>query len=103
MQLTIANTETESSSIKPLGRPPMGLIVPASFEGTTLTFEVSQDDVSFIPFTKEDGSDYAVTVAASTAVMLLPDFARTLGKFYAFRVVSNNAVAAERVIEAIMS
>lgn len=59
----------------------VGIVVPATFDGTKLTFQVGADPgATFYNFYKDDGTEFQMTVAASSHVRVIPeDFA---GVFY---------------------
>lgn len=77
---TLTTTILSGTSLSPavdLGGMTLGVIeVPASFEGASLTFQVSADGTTFFNLFKSDGTEYSVTVAASRAYELpIADFA----------------------------
>lgn len=70
--ITIANGAT-TSAVVPFGSYAMaGVIMPASLDGTALTFEVSADGTNFTALDDGEGAAVGLTVAASKAYAL-PD------------------------------
>lgn len=62
---TIANTATESASIDISGTTLVGFVIPASFQGTTITFQVSIDGTTFHAL--DDYLGNTVTISNITA------------------------------------
>lgn len=62
---TIANAATESSAIDLSGTTLGGFIIPATFQGTTLTFQVSIDGIAFHDLNDPLGN--AVTISGIVA------------------------------------
>jgi hypothetical protein len=92
--VTIANGQTTSGAIKIFGTTLCGVVVPASFTGTTLQFQGSHDGTNFNTLYK-DGADLSVTVTSSKFVVLQPaDFA---GVNY-LKLVSGSAQTGDKVL-----
>lgn len=96
--VSIATSGTTSTTIALEGnRIPLAIVIPASFEGTAMTFQVSPDNSTFYPL-YDESSQYSVTVAPSRHVAL---------KRQAFdgvryvRLVSGTTVTAARTITVI--
>lgn len=71
--VTIASGATISDAAQIEGATLIGLILPAEFDGTTLTFQVSQDNATFVPLSKDtDGAAYSLAAGASKAYSLDP-------------------------------
>lgn len=62
---TIANTATESAAIDISGTTLVGFIIPATFQGTSISFQVSIDGATF--YNLDDYQGNAVTVSGITA------------------------------------
>ena len=62
---TIANAATESAAIDISGTTLVGFIVPATFQGTSITFEVSVDGATFHAL--DDYLGNTVTISNITA------------------------------------
>lgn len=45
-----------------------GIVIPAAFDGTSLTFQVSLDNETYVNLYKEDGTEYTLTVSTSRGV-----------------------------------
>jgi hypothetical protein len=68
--VTLANTATVTAPIEcTRGRIPLALVIPAGLTGTSFTFNVSSDGVTFYPLYYE-ATAYTVTVASSRHVAL---------------------------------
>lgn len=68
---TIAASGTKSSGIDISGFALCGVILPSTFDGTALSFEVSVDDSSYYVL-RDSAGDISFTVAASRALALDP-------------------------------
>jgi hypothetical protein len=101
MTFVIANGGTESAGKQLLSQHLIGLDMPAAFTGTSVTFEVSQDNVTYKPVTKDDGNAYTVTVAANKVVAINAAYTALMSRYTYLRIKSNAAEGAERTIEAI--
>lgn len=74
--VTIADTATESDAADLNGTSLVGYTLPSGFDGTTLTFKVSTDNVTFFDFYNTNNTQVTHTVAASRAIGIFPtDFA----------------------------
>lgn len=70
---TIASGQTKSSVINLNGFTPVGVLLPATFTGTALTFEASIDGTNFFPLRAgTGGSALSYTVAQGTYAALDP-------------------------------
>lgn len=77
--VTIENGETESSSVKLMGYALLKINIPANFQGTKLTFLVSDDNVTFKPYMNVLGQEVSLVAAANIVVGVAPiDFLGTL-------------------------
>jgi hypothetical protein len=65
IKATIANTATESAAIDLSGTTLVGFVIPASFQGTSITFQVSVDGSTF--FALDDYQGNPVTISGITA------------------------------------
>jgi hypothetical protein len=68
--LTIANGQTVSDAFDARGLSIFGLVVPAEFDGTTITFQASADGTNFFALYTDAGTQVSITVAASRALDL---------------------------------
>lgn len=92
--VTIANGQTTSSTAQ-LAAVLCAIVMPAAFTGTTLSFQVSFDGVTFQPLYKTDGTLYSLTVAAGRTYAVPPaDFTA----FPAVQIVSGANEGAARTI-----
>ncbi len=89
-----------TSSSQDLGAQGLvGIIMPAAFTGTAITFQGSMDNVTFTSLYNSNNSAYSITVSASRYYILWPaDF---LG-CRSVRIVSNGAEGALREITLVM-
>lgn len=75
--VTIANAQSLSSMITLKGLSLVGILLPAAFTGTALTFEMSVDGTNFFPVSSgTDGDPLSYTVAQGSYAAINPqDFA----------------------------
>lgn len=85
--VTIEVAAQESSSINIAAQAVVGLSVPANTEGATLALEGSDDNSTFLPIRRADGTAETVTITAAGGEFWL-DPLITMGVTY-FRVVSS--------------
>jgi len=91
---TIAAAGTKTGSIG-FGSFTRGIfILPAGYEGTGITFEVSVDNDTFVPLNNDSGA-VPLVVAASKGYALPTGLA---GALY-FKIVAGTTQAADRVIQ----
>jgi hypothetical protein len=93
--VTIALGDTESGAIDCFSTIIKTIILPASFEGTEVSFKISADGVNYFPYYNIDNLPVAFTCSPSRAYGL------GAIDFYSVRyvkLVSNVAVTADRVI-----
>ena len=95
---TIANGAQESSTIACGGFVLCGLLIPAAFTGTTITFEASVDGINFFPlFSATTGAAVSYTVAQGNFYAIDPT------DFYGIpylQIKSGSAEAAARTLVA---
>ena len=95
---SIANGGTVSDAVNiGHGRVIFGLIMPAAFTGTAVTFQVSHDGTTYQALTNGFGQSVSVTVAASKDVSL-GDFLKYLYGWEYIKVVSGGAEGAARTV-----
>lgn len=94
---TIAASGTTSAEVDLEGTTLCGLIMPATFTGTTITFQMSDDSGgTFVLMHDGAGASYSKTVATSKYIPLNPaDFA---GMRY-IKLVSGSTESSQRVIK----
>lgn len=98
--VVIANGQTVSGVIAKQSMAMVGAVMPASFEGATLTFQVSADGTTYVELDdNSSGSAISATVAASKAVTLPAE----LAPWPFFKIVSGTQVAADRTIQLCLS
>lgn len=68
MTASIANGATASGVVDLQAYRLAGIITPAAVDGTAINFQVSLDGQNFSDLYADDGSKYAVTMAASRAI-----------------------------------
>lgn len=91
---TILATGTKTGAIG-FGSFSRGIIIlPATFQGTALTFEVSVDGINFVALNDNSGA-ISITVAQGKAYALPAALAGTLY----FKIVSGSTENADRVIQ----
>ncbi len=71
-EVVIANTATVSSIAVIIQQSIVGFILPAGLAGTAITFQVSQDGITFVPLHGENGTAFTLTAAASRAIHVDP-------------------------------
>lgn len=92
----IASSGTTSGEQDLDGNTLCGLMMPAAFTGVAITFLVSlTTGGTFNALTKDDGSAYSVTVAASKYVAL--DYTKFAGVRYV-KIVSGSSEGADRTV-----
>lgn len=95
----ISNGQQVSQAIDMAGNTLTGLIMPSSFTGTSITFQSSVDNTTFIDMYDTAGNALSVTVAANRWVAFAPqDFA---GVRY-LKLKSGSAEAADRSITLVL-
>jgi hypothetical protein len=87
--VTIANGAQSSSVADLLGFTLCAVETPSAFTGTAITFEVSNDNSTFVPVHKEDGNAYSITVSTSRATIV------DIQKFRGFRYLKIKSGSAE--------
>jgi hypothetical protein len=92
--VTIANAGTTTPTISlDANRFPIGIVIPAAFTGTTLTFKASPTEAGTPVPVYYESTLYSVTVAPDRHVSLNPNAFASV-KF--LQIVSNLAEGAER-------
>lgn len=72
---TILNGQQSSGEINLKSHTLVGIYIPSTFDGTTISFAAAPGDEStFYPIYKEDGSALSLTVQASSFVRVDPSF-----------------------------
>lgn len=92
--VTIANEGTTSTAFDARGYATFGLIMPASFTGTSVTFVVSHDNVLYQTLTDSSGNAVALTVAVEKSYKLSDD----LAPWRYFKIVAGTSQAAARTL-----
>lgn len=91
----IANGATASSAVDLYGTSLLALDMPSTFEGTTITIQASSTKGGTYK-TVYNAADLSIAVAASKYV-ILDNLQQIIGLRY-IKLVSNNAVGADRTI-----
>jgi hypothetical protein len=95
--ITIAVSTTVSAAVDLLGFTLVGLILPAAFTGTAITFQVSDSLAgTYVPLRDATGAAVSVTVAQGTAAVLDPT---TFAGWRFVKLVSGSAEAADRTVK----
>lgn len=69
---SIANNASLSDAVDTGGRPILKFVLPASVEGTVLTFQVSDNGTDYANLYDEFGTEVTVTRGSSVAVRVSP-------------------------------
>lgn len=87
---TILDGQTKSDLVQTKNNVVTGIVTPAVFDGTSLTFEVSlsKDNPVYYPLKNSDGTPYTITLNASEAATVIPQF---MAGWTYFRLVSDAA------------
>ncbi len=94
---TIANGATVSSTINLGGFTPVGILLPAAFTGTSISFQASVDGTNFFPVRAGTGGALlSYTVAQGTYAALNPN---DFHGIHYLRVVSGSAEGAARTLK----
>jgi len=99
MAFTIANGATESSAIGIAGSVLTGLVIPAAFTGTSISFLAEQVDGAGFSVVKKDGVTFSYVVAAGDILKF--QFPATFVGINNIKIVSNAAEAAARTVQPI--
>lgn len=91
---TIANAATTSDAMSQDGGALAGFVMPAAFTGTSVTFTVSGDGVTYQALYDETNTLVSVTVAASRSYAA----PAALAAWPQFKIVSGSAEGAQRLI-----
>ncbi len=93
--VTIANGATTSGSIDLQGRGLVAMIMPAAFTGSTVSFQISPDDVTYYDLYNTNNTQLSCTVTQGRAYLFVPgDF---VGVRY-LKVKSGSTEGGARVI-----
>lgn len=93
--VTVASGQTVSNAIDLGELAVVGLVTPGTITSTAITFQASQDNVTFSQVTKVDATVYTLTVSASKYIVIPP--ADLAGVRY-LKVVAGSAEGADRDI-----
>jgi hypothetical protein len=99
VSVTIANGQTVSSVAQMNAARAVGIIVPASMTGTSLTFSVSVDGITYNTLKDAAGSDYTITITSSASAHEI-----TANKLVAWpyvKLVSGSAESGDKVLQLI--
>ncbi|MGD9276262.1 MAG: hypothetical protein PVJ67_03765 [Candidatus Pacearchaeota archaeon] len=91
----ILSGQTTSDIVKFYGSTLKTIILPASFDGTSLTFKVSYDGISFFDYYNVNNIQVSITCTAGRAYGVL---ANDFNSIYALKIVSNASETADRSI-----
>ena len=71
---TIAVSGTTSNALDIKNWTPVGMVLPSSFDGTTITFTASDSEGgTYVPVYDKTGTQISYTVAASRAIKIVPE------------------------------
>ena len=97
--VTISSGGTKSNALDVGGHGLVGMIMPAAFTGTSVTFEGSWDGTNFFPIYNTDGTQFSATVSTSRLIAFAPsDFVSCR----LVKIVSSSTEGADRVINLII-
>ena len=96
--LTIASSATTSDAVILGGKVLVGLVMPGTFTGTTITFTVSHDGTTYQALYDDTNTQVSMTVAASRNYAL-PD---TLAAWPYFKIVSGSSEGGARTLYVVM-
>lgn len=68
----IAAAGTTSAAILLYGLRAVGIFIPSAFTGTTITFTVSSDGVTYVPLYDSAGTQVSITVSTSRYIYFDP-------------------------------
>ena len=89
--IDISESTTVSTVIDLEGKLLVGIVFPAAFEGTTLTFQVSHDNVTYQALYDDGGTAVSVTTAASRSVGMTAAKAEALAPWRYVKLVAGTA------------
>lgn len=92
--VTIANGATVSSAFDARGFATIGFATPAALTGTAITFQVSHDNVTFVPLKTTANAAVSVTVTTSSAYTIPSE----VKPWRYIKLVSGSAEGAARTI-----
>jgi hypothetical protein len=92
---TILSGQTTSDAIDLQGRPLVGMILPAAFTGSTITFTISVDNSTFTAVYNTANTQLSVTVTQGRAYLFSPG--DLVGVRY-LKLVSGSSEGADRSI-----
>jgi hypothetical protein len=95
----IASSATTSDAINLAGMNLVGLVMPAAFTGTTVTFQASVDGTNYFDVYNTAGTQLSVTVGTSQYICLWPS---DLASIKNLKLVSGATEAAARSITLVM-
>lgn len=97
----IADGETvQTGSVDTIGYLVSGIIIPTGFEGTTLTFQASDDDGgTFLDVVNSAGTAVSMTVAAATHIVFEP---QTFAGARYLKVVAGTAQTGDITLKLVM-
>lgn len=92
--LTIASSGTTSSACEVGGFALLGLVMPGTFTGTTITFTVSHDGTTYQALYDDTNTQVSMTVAASRSYQL----PLALAAWPYFKIVSGSSEGGARTL-----
>ena len=96
-EVTIASGQTKTDAINMSNFALMGVEVPATMTGTSLTFEAGSDAASTVPVRDVDGADFSVTLGSGAGVHTVN--ANDFASFKYIKIVSGSSEGAERTLK----
>lgn len=94
ISVTIPAASDTSSAVDATAFVFCGIVLPATFTGTAITFEVSADGVNFAPLYDSSNAEVSLTVTQGRAYVIPSEVFDWLH----WRIVSGATESAERVI-----
>lgn len=99
--VTIADGQTVSSAVNVKRLTVASIVTPASFEGTTITFQVSYDgETTWVPLHDSSGNVVTLTVASSRATYVADDVFK--GVIFSLRLVAGSAQSGDSVVSIVL-
>lgn len=89
--IDISEDDDLSNAIDIEGKVLVGLVIPSNFDGTTVKFQVSHDNVTYQALYDDGGTEISITVAASRGVGITAAKAEALAPWRYIKLVTGTA------------